>query len=94
MEYGLLPQEEAKKALECKQRQGQSLKHSTLKRTPSTPLQLSDGYPGIKKSTIIFNGRGKDVETSLKGKKKRNNSESYSDYDFLRKTWTKKKSKA
>ncbi|KAG0578968.1 hypothetical protein KC19_4G063400 [Ceratodon purpureus] len=94
MEYGLLPQDEAKKALERKQRRGQSVKHGTPSKAASTPLRLSNGSPAVKKSIPISNGKGKDVGTSSKGKKKREDSESDSDHDLLQKARIKKKLKA
>lgn len=92
MEYGLLPQDEAKRALERKQRRGQSLKHGTPSKS-STPSRLSNGSPARKKSTPVSNGKGKDVGTSSKGKNKRVDSESDSD-EFVLKTRVKKKLKA
>jgi len=57
MEYGLLPLDQAKKALERKQRRGQTLKYGTLGRS-SIPSQLSNRV--LKNLTPIFNDKGKN----------------------------------
>ena len=89
MKNRLFSQDKAKKALESKQKQGQSFKHGTPSKTSSIPLRLSNAPLGVKKSIHFLNNKGKDVETSSKGKK-RNNFESDNDHDCLQRTWIKK----
>lgn len=89
MAYGLLPQDEAKRALQRKLRRGHSLKHTTPSKSSTSSSRLSNGSPERKKSTPVF----KDVGASSKGKNKRDDSESDSD-EFLPKTRPKKKLKA
>jgi len=83
MLYGLLPQDQAKKALERKQRRGQTLKYSTLGNS-STPSQLSN--EALKNLTPILNDKGKNKKVDSK-------SDNDND-DILHKIQIKKKLKA
>jgi len=96
MEYGLLPSDEAKKAFERKQKRTQASKQGGPSSKISTPSRLSNGSPGVKKSTPVSNGKGNKVVASAnaKAKKKRpSDSESDSDDDFLQNVVTKNKKK-
>lgn len=97
MEYGLLPPDEAQKAFERKQKKTQGSKQGPSSKV-STPSRLSNGSPGVKKSTPVSNGKGVKRSTPVsnaKNKKKRasSDSESDSDDDFLQNVVTKNKKK-
>lgn len=100
MEYGLLSHDEAKKAFERKQKRTQSSKQGgpASKAAASTPSRLSNGSPGVKKSTTpVSNGKGTRVvaasATMAKKKRASDDSDSDSDDDFLQNVVTKNKKK-
>lgn len=95
MEYGLLPADEAQAAFDRKQKRAQASKGPGGKTsTPSkasTPSRLSNGSPGVKKSTPVSNGKSK--VTGSGRKKRASSSEGDSDDDFLQNLVPKKNNK-